>query len=197
MEGLERIHQQILQEAREEAQQIEKAAKDKRDSFLQTEQAKADSLYETALQDLKGQQQRRRSQLKAELSMNERRALLETKQAWIRKVLDEALRQLAARPAQEKLKDYLANLESEELAAERKEQAGAKPVIELSVQDAALVGDLQKALPFEAEVRADRRDFTAGLLVTVGLVHFNYTYEESMRRREADFIGTVGSLLFA
>lgn len=198
MDGLERIHQQVLREAQDEARQIEQAAQSLKESVLQREQTKADELYEAALDAKRKELQGKRSQLRAQLSMTERKSLLETKQEWIHRVLAESLQSLANRPAEEKLADYAAMLEAEEIAVARREQGEDLPVqIELCRQDAALVEDLRKNLPYLAEVTANRDDFCAGLRVCIGLIHFNYTYEEILRRHQDDLIAQVGQILFA
>lgn len=196
MEGLERIHQQICQEAETEAAAIREAALQSQAAALREAQAQADELYENALAESRAKQQRAESQLRAELNMTERRTLLGTKQMWIHKVFAAALKQLAAREESVKIADYLTMLENPDFLSECRANANVVPVIELAANDVALLPALRAELPFKAEIKADRKDFTAGLTVTVGQVHFNYTYEEDMRRREAEFIGTVGAKLF-
>lgn len=197
MEGLERIHQRVLEEAREEARQIETQARSRKDAAIAQEQERADALYEAALAENRSLQQRKRSQLKAELRMEERRTILETKQKWIQAVLAEALKQLANRPLEEKLEDYLQLLQSPEVQAAVAAHPEEKIQVQLCQADCSLCEPLAKQLPETGCVLAESQAFTAGLIVQVGPVHFNYTYEEDIRRKMADWIGHVGRMLFA
>lgn len=197
MEGLERIHQQILQEAQEEARDIEQAARLRKEAFLEKEQQQAEGRYQAALAEMRDFQQRNRAQLKADLSMKSRQNRLEIKQDWIRRVLAEGLRQLAERPAAEKVADYLSWLESDELKQALADQPQAQLKIALPVADRDLIELLAAKLPQGTEIEATRTDFKAGLLASVGLLHFNYTYEELLRRREEDLISSVSAQLFA
>lgn len=196
MEGLERVHQQILQESKAEAMELKNAASLRLEQFLQREQKKADEQYDKALTEVKDAQQRSRAQLKADLGMTERRTLLATKQEWIHRVLQEALRQLAARPQTEKVEDYLAWLEEPDFMAEKTAQPEALVRIELSARDAELVEVLRQKIGYPVQINATATTFTAGLVVSVGLVHFNYTYEEYLRRNKDSFIGSIGAELF-
>lgn len=196
MEGLERVHQQILQEANDEAMQLKNAASLRLEQFLQREQKKADDQYDKALAEVKDLQQRGRAQLKADLGMTERRTLLAAKQDWIQNVLQEALRQLVARPQAEKVEDYLAWLQEPDYLAEKAAQPQATVRIELAAQDAGLVEELRQKITYPVELSATATNFTAGLVVSVGLVHFNYTYEEYLRRNKDSFIGSIGAELF-
>lgn len=197
MESLERIRQHVLDEAREEASALLAKAEEETKAFLQTEQAGAEARYEEALQEIRDQQQKKRAQLRADLSMQERRALLETKQAWISKVLEAVKQRLQERSPEEKFLAYQDLLQQEEILEARKRYGEPTVEIRLAQAEAGLAPKLQEALPYPTEITATETGFQGGLIAIVGPIHFNYSYEELLRRREEEFIGRIGQKLFS
>lgn len=187
MDGLQQIKDKIKETAADQAKTLLDQARTYADSQLAQAQETADKIIDQARQQAGEWKQRSHSRSQALAEAEQRKAQLNLKQKAIDGLINEALESLVEKPQAEKLDFYTKIVQ----------HAGIEEAtIIANPKDKAVVDQLIKKLGSSFVLGPGDPAITGGLILEVGEVRHNYTYDLAVRYLKRDLDKLAADLLF-
>lgn len=196
MNGLEELKQEVLTQAKEEALRIREEGQKQVEAYTNKSKAKAEAIYQEALQEVKQVLAKERAQKKASLSMAFRQAVLQAKQEKITEAKQKLLLSLSNLNEEDKVKLYEGYLRQAE-ASLSKEQKQGLWTMQLNAQDQKLFPLLQKKASLALVLDEEKAPFQGGFLLHSTLLRLNYSLEEVQKQIDEELSMDLHHQLFA
>ncbi len=187
MEGLEKIRQLVLDQAREEAEQILKDARDEAKAILDTAAKEADQMDIALEKKLEEQEQENLARQKSLNAVDQRRIILEEKQRLIEACLEEVKEQMIHLSPECRRDFYIHLLEG---------IAKDGQTIQFAKHDEAFADEVLTAVPVDLKLGEFLFDEEGGFILREGKVTWRYTFQALIARDEESYVELIAKLLF-
>ncbi|AYO31801.1 MAG: V/A-type H+/Na+-transporting ATPase subunit [Thermoanaerobacteraceae bacterium] len=198
MEGIERIKEKIMQEAREKEQQILNEARAEADQILKNSEQTAEEIKQQSLQKAKRQAEEEKRKILSMAELEERKGLLQAKQQIIDEVFDKARQELANLPVEDyRQLIYKMLLESsitgdEEIIIDEKDKSRITP---------DLVEKVNKELKTKGKsgnlkISAKTRPMIGGFILKARDMEINSTFDSLIKLQREELETGIAKILF-
>jgi V/A-type H+-transporting ATPase subunit E len=198
MEGIERIKEKIMQEAREKEQQILNEARAEADQILKNSEQTAEEIKQQSLQKAKRQAEEEKRKILSMAELEERKGLLQAKQQIIDEVFDKARQELANLPVEDyRQLIYKMLLESsitgdEEIIIDEKDKSRITP---------DLVEKVNKELKTKGKsgnlkISAKTRPMIGGFILKAQDMEINSTFDSLIKLQREELETGIAKILF-
>lgn len=199
MVGIDRIKEQILEDAQTEAERIISEAEDKVRALKEKKREEANALKEKLMEEssLKAQERKRRMMIAANLEM--RKNILAAKQEMINKVIEDTLKVIEQMPVAEyrgiisnMLLDTVVTGEETVIFSERDKDrldAGFIAGVNLKLKEQGKKGQLK--------LGPAAGDFRSGFILKSGGMEINNSFEAIIRMNRNELESEIAGILFA
>lgn len=198
MEGIERIKEKIMQEAREKEQQILNEARAEADQILKNSEQTAEEIKQQSLQKAKRQAEEEKRKILSMAELEERKGLLQAKQQIIDEVFDKARQELANLPVEDyRQLIFKMLLESsitgdEEIIIDEKDKSRITP---------DLVEKVNKELKTKGKsgnlkISAKTRPMIGGFILKARDMEINSTFDSLIKLQREELETGIAKILF-
>ncbi|HHW03927.1 MAG TPA: V-type ATP synthase subunit E [Thermoanaerobacterales bacterium] len=198
MEGIERIKEKIMQEAREKEQQILNEARAEADQILKNSEQTAEEIKQQSLQKAKRQAEEEKRKILSMAELEERKGLLQAKQQIIDEVFDKARQELANLPAEDYRQWFCEMLlensvtGDEEIIIDEKDKSRITPDLLAKVNE-----ELKKrGKSGNLKISAKTRPMIGGFILKARDMEINSTFDSLIKLQREELETGIAKILF-
>ncbi len=189
MDGLQAILERILEEGRQQADQILERTRERTESQWQTVRDQGRQMLEDAKIETSDASRGRLNRARSLASMESRKSDLQIRQDLIDQVIEQAVERLTGANEPERIARYIEMLKT-------LDDGRMTGTVCFSETDQALAP--QVLAPFGGRFSIDEKagSFSGGLILRRGLIEDNLTYDLTVRNHRAQLVRTAARVLF-
>ena len=189
MNGLQAIKERILEDARQNAEQIAENTRQRTDLLRADGERNAKQVVESARQEAEKQAQALVSRARSVASMESRKAALQARQNMIEQAIMQAVEYLCSLPQTEKADLYIRMLQTLDDGTSHGE-------VQFCDADQDLASTVLERFADRYSVAPEPGKFSGGLVLRMGQIEDNVTYDLTVRNNRSELIKTAAAVLY-